>query len=127
MLNCPFHNKLPAEDSRYSAFLSHRPACQTAILLPSRNILFSGKQFFPQRFLLYSQEYVREYQESGDEEKEDLECLLKKQLQDSSPFAAFKRWLIRDNREAYPDLEYLYRTNLKPLTVWIFAVAISPR
>lgn len=49
-------------------------------------------------------EYVREYQESEDEEKEDLECLLKKQLQDSSPFAAFKRWLIRDNREAYPDL-----------------------
>jgi len=25
------------------------------------------------------------------------------------------------------NLEYLYRTNLKPLTVWIFAVAISPR
>ena len=49
-------------------------------------------------------EYVREYQESEDEEKEDLECLLKKQLQDSSPFAAFKRWLIRDNREAYLDL-----------------------
>ena len=35
-------------------------------------------------------EYVREY-------KEDLLYLLKQQLSDSSPFAAFKRWLIRDH------------------------------
>lgn len=49
-------------------------------------------------------EYVREYQEAEDEEKEDLKILLKKELGDSSPFAAFKRWLIRDNREVYPEL-----------------------
>jgi len=49
-------------------------------------------------------EYVREYQEAEEEEKEDLKCLLKQQLGDSSPFAAFKRWLIRDNKEAYPEL-----------------------
>lgn len=49
-------------------------------------------------------EYVREYQEAEDEEKEDLKCLLKQQLGDASPFAAFKRWLIRDNKEAYPEL-----------------------
>ncbi|MDE7424635.1 MAG: HNH endonuclease [Lachnospiraceae bacterium] len=49
-------------------------------------------------------EYVREYQEAEDEEKEDLKYLLKQQLGDSSPFAAFKRWLIRDNKEAYPEL-----------------------
>lgn len=30
--------------------------------------------------------------------------LLQRQLRDSSPFAAFKRWLIRDNKEAYPEL-----------------------
>ena len=47
---------------------------------------------------------MREYKEAEDDEKEDLECLLKLQLSDSSPFAAFKRWLIRDNKEAYPEL-----------------------
>ncbi len=49
-------------------------------------------------------EFVREYKEAEDDEKEDLECLLKLQLSDSSPFAAFKRWLIRDNKETYPEL-----------------------
>ncbi|MDE7476861.1 MAG: hypothetical protein K2M91_02755, partial [Lachnospiraceae bacterium] len=49
-------------------------------------------------------EYVREYKEAEDEEKEDFKCLLRQQLKDSSPFAAFKRWLIRDNKEAYPEL-----------------------
>lgn len=49
-------------------------------------------------------EYVREYQEAEDEEKEDLMYLLKQQLGDASPFAAFKRWLIRDNKETYPEL-----------------------
>lgn len=49
-------------------------------------------------------EYVREYKEAEDEEKEDLRCLLQQQLGDSSPFAAFKRWLVRDNKDAYPEL-----------------------
>lgn len=49
-------------------------------------------------------EYVREYQEAEDEEKEDLECLLRQQLGHGSPFAAFKRWLIRDNKDTYPEL-----------------------
>ena len=53
-------------------------------------------------------EYVREYREAEDQEKEDLMCELKLQLRDSSPFVAFKRWLIRDNKEAYPELlEYI--------------------
>jgi len=49
-------------------------------------------------------EYVREYKEAEDEEKEDLKYLLQQQLRDSSPFVAFKRWLIRDNKDAYPEL-----------------------
>ena len=49
-------------------------------------------------------EYVREYEESEGEEKADLECLLKKELSDSSPFAAFKRQLIKDNKESYAQL-----------------------
>ncbi|MCM1190084.1 MAG: HNH endonuclease [bacterium] len=53
-------------------------------------------------------EYVREYEEAEEEEKEDLKCLLQRELRDSSPFVAFKRWLIRDNKEAYSELlEYL--------------------
>lgn len=38
------------------------------------------------------------------EEKEDFGCLIKRCLQDNSPFAAFKRWLIRDHKEVYPEL-----------------------
>lgn len=56
------------------------------------------------RELSVFKEYVREYQEAEDEEKEDLKYLIKQQLGDGSPFAAFKRWLIRDNREVYPEL-----------------------
>lgn len=52
-------------------------------------------------------EYVREYQEAEDEEKEDLWCCIKQQLSDSASFAAFKRWLIRDHSDAYPDLGLL--------------------
>lgn len=49
-------------------------------------------------------EYVREYQEAEDVEKDDLRYLLKQQLGDASPFAAFKRWLIRDNKDSFPEL-----------------------
>lgn len=49
-------------------------------------------------------EYVREYKEAEDEEKEDLKYLIQQRLSDSSPFTAFKRWLIRDNKEAFPEL-----------------------
>ncbi|MCD8021985.1 MAG: HNH endonuclease [Lachnospiraceae bacterium] len=53
-------------------------------------------------------EYVREYQEAESEDKEDLRCLIERELGDSSPFAAFKRWLIRDNKDTYPELlEYI--------------------
>ena len=53
-------------------------------------------------------EYVREYKEAEDEEKEDLKYLLKRELGDASPFEAFKRGLIRDNKEAYPELQQYF-------------------
>lgn len=49
-------------------------------------------------------ECVREYLETEEEEKEDFKCLIKQQLADGSPFAAFKRWLIRDHKETFPEL-----------------------
>ena len=49
-------------------------------------------------------ENVREFQEAEEDEKEDLRCLLKQELGERAPFTAFKRWLIRDHREAYPEL-----------------------
>lgn len=49
-------------------------------------------------------ELVREYQEAEEDEKEELKCLLKQQLSDRSPFAAFKRWLIRDHKNVYLEL-----------------------
>ena len=50
-------------------------------------------------------ELCREYQEAEDEdEKEDVELLIKRELKDSSAFTAFKRWLIWDNR-IYSELE----------------------
>lgn len=49
-------------------------------------------------------EYVREYEEAEDEDKEDLRCLIKEELGEKSSFTAFKRWLIRDNKEFFPEL-----------------------
>lgn len=42
--------------------------------------------------------------EAEDEDKEDLRCLIKEELGEKSSFTAFKRWLIRDNRESFPEL-----------------------
>ena len=59
-------------------------------------------------------EYVREYQEAeNEEEKEDIEMLLKRELKDSSAFTAFKRWLIWDNEEKYGELEKFIPENQK--------------
>lgn len=47
---------------------------------------------------------VREYKEAEGEDKQDLEMLLRKELKSNSAFTAFKRWLIRDNKEFYSEL-----------------------
>lgn len=53
-------------------------------------------------------EKIREYYEEDGEEKEDLRVLIVRELRNSSPFTAFKRWLLRDNIERYSDFrEYL--------------------
>lgn len=52
-------------------------------------------------------EYVREYKEAEGEDREDLLCLIRSRLKANSPFAAFKRWLIRDNAEYYTELTHL--------------------
>ncbi len=52
-------------------------------------------------------EYIREYREADGFEKEDLWWLLRRELDDSSPFAAFKRWIIRDHPKYCKDLEQL--------------------
>lgn len=49
-------------------------------------------------------ESVREFQEAEGEDKEDALWLIKRKLKANSPFAAFKRWLIKDNKEFYVDL-----------------------
>ena len=50
-------------------------------------------------------EYIREYREAEEgEEKEDLLYQIRKELKASSSFTAFKRWLVKDNREYYPEL-----------------------
>ena len=59
----------------------------------------------------YFKDSVREYQEAEGEEKEDLLFLIKKELKSSSAFTAFKRWLIRDNGEYYPELAVLLKNN----------------
>lgn len=53
-------------------------------------------------------EYVREYKEAeSEDEKKDIACLLKRELENQSAFTAFKRWLIWDN-EMYSEIrEYI--------------------
>lgn len=42
---------------------------------------------------------VRDYKQTQGNQKEELSCAIKHELLNSSPFAAFKRWLIRDNKD----------------------------
>lgn len=47
---------------------------------------------------------VREYDEAEDYDKEDLKCAIRREVSINAPFAAFKRWVLWDNREKYKDL-----------------------
>lgn len=42
---------------------------------------------------------INEYWDAEGEDKEDAKYLIIRELKSSSPFAAFKRWIVRDNRE----------------------------
>lgn len=48
-------------------------------------------------------EAINEYKDSQGEDKEDAEYLIKKQLKANSAFAAFKRWIVRDNKDKLPE------------------------
>ena len=63
-------------------------------------------------FSKYGTEY-KKYIAENEEEKEDIEMLLKRELKDSSAFTAFKRWLIWDNEEKYGELEKFIPENQK--------------
>lgn len=47
---------------------------------------------------------IRTYDEAEDYDKEDLKCEICRQVKPSAEFAAFKRWLLWDNREKYYEL-----------------------
>lgn len=55
-------------------------------------------------------EYVREYNGAEGEEKEDLLCMIKRELSNKSAYTSFKRWLIRDNGKYFPELLELLNT-----------------
>lgn len=54
---------------------------------------------------------VNEYWNAEGEDKEDAKYLIIRELKHSSPFAAFKRWIIRDNREILS--EFLEEDSIK--------------
>lgn len=49
--------------------------------------------------------YVLEYEESNGQIKLDILELIKRELRPTSEFTAFKRWLIRDAENKYPELQ----------------------
>lgn len=55
--------------------------------------------------------YINEYSESEGEEREDIMFLIKKELKPSSSFTAFKRWIIRDNKDKLK--EFLEQDGIK--------------
>lgn len=50
------------------------------------------------------EECVKEYVAADGEDKKDLECSIMMKLKWNAPFAAFKRWIIRDAGDAFPEL-----------------------
>ena len=55
--------------------------------------------------------YVRDYADATGHQKDELFCTIQKELRESSAFAAFKRWLIRDNQGKYGDLMNCWKEN----------------
>lgn len=51
------------------------------------------------------EECVKEYASADGEDKKDLECSIKMKLKWNAPFAAFKRWIIRDAKSRFPELQ----------------------
>lgn len=49
-------------------------------------------------------EYVREYEEADDYDKEDYKCAIKREVGGGEPFTAFKRWLLWEHQERYQEL-----------------------
>ncbi len=47
---------------------------------------------------------VRDYEDAEDYDKEDMRCLIRREVGQSAEFAAFKRWLLWDHKEKYKDL-----------------------
>lgn len=56
-------------------------------------------------------EYIREYDEEDEGmDKERIRCCIEDELREDSQFTAFKRWIIWDNAERYPEFaEFLQR------------------
>lgn len=50
------------------------------------------------------EECVKEYASADGEDKIDLECSIQMKLKWNAPFAAFKRWIIRDASDKFPEL-----------------------
>lgn len=47
---------------------------------------------------------IREYDEAEDYDKEDFKYAIRKEVEPSASFTAFKRWLLWDNKEKYNEL-----------------------
>ncbi|MDE6889435.1 MAG: hypothetical protein K2P45_12480, partial [Eubacterium sp.] len=47
---------------------------------------------------------IREYEEAEETDKEDLKYAIRKEVGAGAAFAAFKRWLLWDNRRRYEQL-----------------------
>ncbi|URZ17986.1 HNH endonuclease [Clostridium felsineum] len=54
---------------------------------------------------------INNYKESDGEDKKDAKELIKKYLKSNSPFSAFKRWIVRDNRDNLS--EFLQEDSIK--------------
>lgn len=54
---------------------------------------------------------INDFNESDGEDKEDAKNLISKHLKSNSPFAAFKRWIVRDNNENLS--EFLHEDGIK--------------
>ena len=54
---------------------------------------------------------VRDYMQAQGNQKKELYHTIKHELLSSSPFAAFKRWLIRDHADMYSDFMDCWKSN----------------
>ncbi len=71
---------------------------------PQKRFEASNIRLILRRNLLGFENLLREYEHAGADEREDIKYAIRAEVHAKAPFAAFKRWILRDDKKRYQDI-----------------------